>query len=263
MVPELPVGNVRNQPEAAAAQAVDNFAEQTLCKIKRTRYAASMRPAEHVHHTPAPPRRGRPPKTAAERDEGNRRQTLIAAAARLFRTKGFDGTSTRDIAAAADMQSGSPFYFFQSKQALLHAVMQEGMARAEAHQAQALATLPARAAPEDRLRTLVRQHFEVLLGPGSDFIPVMLYEWRSLDDAQRASISAQTAAYEGEWMPALRALHRAGRLKARPAVARLFIFGALNWAVQWYSPGGKLSLDELTAQALALFIGETDPRSSG
>ena len=73
----------------------------------------------------SPPRvrRGRPPKTAAERDEGNRRQDLIAAAARLFRTKGFDGTSTRDIAAAADMQSGSPFYFFQNKQAMLHAVM--------------------------------------------------------------------------------------------------------------------------------------------
>ena len=75
-------------------------------------------------------RRGRPPKTAAERDEGNRRKDLIAAAARLFRSQGFDGTSTRDIAAAANMQSGSPFYFFQSKRAILHAVMQEGMARA-------------------------------------------------------------------------------------------------------------------------------------
>ena len=67
-------------------------------------------------------RRGRPPKTAAERDEGNRRKDLIAAAARLFRSQGFDGTSTRDIAAAANMQSGSPFYFFQSKRAILHAV---------------------------------------------------------------------------------------------------------------------------------------------
>jgi AcrR family transcriptional regulator len=39
--------------------------------------------------------------------------------ARLFRRKGFDATSTRDIAAAAGMQSGSPFYHFKSKQALL------------------------------------------------------------------------------------------------------------------------------------------------
>lgn len=206
-------------------------------------------------HLPAP-RRGRPPKTVAERDEGNRRQVLITAAARLFRAKGFDGTSTRDIAAAADMQSGSPFYFFQSKQALLHAVMQEGMARVVGDQARALAALGARAPAQDKLRTLVRHHFEVLLGPGSDFIPVMLYEWRSLTPEQRQDVATHKDAYEAAWTPALRALHRAGRLKARPEVARLFIFGALNWSVQWFSARGTLSLDDLTAQALLLFTGD-------
>ena len=205
---------------------------------------------------PPPARRGRPPKTAAERDEGNRRQALIQAAARLFRSKGFDGTSTRDIAAAADMQSGSPFYFFASKQALLAAVMQEGMTRATAGQAQALRGLGARAPAHDRLRTLIRQHFEVLLGSGSDFIPVMLYEWRSLTPEQRQDVSAQKDAYEAVWMPVLRSLHRSGHLSAQPQVARLFIFGALNWAAQWFSPRGPLSLDDLTAQALLLFTGE-------
>ena len=215
-----------------------------------------MPPAAALPATPPPARRGLPPKTAAERDEGNRRQALITAAARLFRSKGFNGTSTRDIAAAADMQSGSPFYFFQSKQALLHAVMQEGMASAVASQAQALAALGARAPAQEKLRTLVRHHFEVLLGPGSDFIPVMLYEWRSLTPDERVSIGAQKDAYEAVWMPVLRALHRAGRLKARPEVARLFVFGALNWSVQWFSDRGTLSLDELTAQALLLFTGD-------
>lgn len=215
-------------------------------------------PAAVIPTAPATARRGRPRKTEGERDEGNRRQALIAAAARLFRIKGFDGTSTRDIAAAAGMQSGSPFYFFQSKQALLHAVMQEGMAQAEASQAAALKALGARAPAQERLRTLVRHHFEVLVGEGSDFIPVMLYEWRSLDAAQQQQVRALKDTYEATWMPVLRALHRAGRLKARPEVARLFIFGALNWTVQWFSGGGKLTLDELTHQALLLFTGEEE-----
>jgi AcrR family transcriptional regulator len=201
-------------------------------------------------------RRGRPPKTAAERDEGNRRQLLISAAARLFRDKGFDGATTRDIATAAGMQSGSPFYFFRSKQALLHAVMQTGMAHALQGQTEALAALGARAPAHERLRALVRHHFEVLVGPGSDFIPVMLYDWRSLTPAQREDIAAQKDAYEAGWMPTLRALRRAGQLKARPEVARLFIFGALNWSAQWFSARGALSLDELTQQALLLFTGE-------
>ena len=96
----------------------------------------------------APPaRRGRPRKSAEERDENQRRADLVREAARLFRQQGFDGTSTRDIAAAAGMQSGSPFYYFESKSALLAAVMQGGMADAATRQAQALQALDDNAPP--------------------------------------------------------------------------------------------------------------------
>ena len=200
--------------------------------------------------------RGRPRKTHAELDEGNRRHLIIEGAARLFRAKGFAAASTRDIAAAAGMHGGSPFYHFESKNALLYVVMQEGMAQAARSQQAALERLPANAPAREQLRTLIRNHFEVLLGPGSDFIPVMLYEWRSLNAGQRAGISKLTGAYEAQWMPTLRSLHQAGNLTAEPRTARLFIFGALNWSVQWYSQRGSQSLDDLTTQALALFTGE-------
>ena len=205
---------------------------------------------------PAARPRGRPRKAPEARDDGNRRQLIIDSAARLFRTQGFDATSTRDIAAAADMRSGSPFYHFESKNALLHAVVEEGLQRAVASQQQALQQLPAAAPPLERLAALVRHHFEVLFGPEGDFIPVMLYEWRSLTPAQRASIDRVKADYEAQWMPVLQALHGMGALQTEPALARLFILGALNWAVQWYRPDGRLSLDALTDQALRLFVGD-------
>ena len=205
---------------------------------------------------PAARPRGRPRKAPEARDDGNRRQLIIDSAARLFRTQGFDATSTRDIAAAADMRSGSPFYHFESKNALLHAVVEEGLQRAVASQQQALQQLPADAPPRERLAALVRHHFEVLFGPEGDFIPVMLYEWRSLTPSQRASIARVKADYEAQWMPVLQALHGMGALQTEPALARLFILGTLNWPVQWYRPGGRLSLDALTGQALRLFVGD-------
>ena len=169
----------------------------------------------------APPaRRGRPRKSAEERDENQRRADLVREAARLFRQQGFDGTSTRDIAAAAGMQSGSPFYYFESKSALLAAVMQGGMADAATRQAQALQALDDNAPPREQLRALIRQHLQVCLGKGSDFIPVMLYEWRVLTPAQRGAIARQKDAYEATWMPVLEALHQAGQLQADPQVAR-------------------------------------------
>ena len=198
--------------------------------------------------------RGRPRKTAEELDDGNRRRKLMDGAAKLFRTQGFAATSTRDIAAAAGMHSGSPFYHFESKSALLYAVMSEGMTMAAQSQQQALDALPATASPREQLHTLIRHHFEILLGPRSSFIPVMLYEWRSLTPAQRKGIARIKDSYEATWMPVLEALAQQGALQAEPGVARLFIFGALNWAVQWFSPKKGKSLDALTDEALALFI---------
>ena len=176
----------------------------------------------------------------------------------VFLHKGFGATSTRDIAAAAGMQSGSPFYHFKSKQALLFAVMEEGMRTAIAHQQQTLEQ--ARSGAPDHvalLRLLVRHHFDILLGPGNDFIPVMLYEARSITARQRAVLAELQGEYEAPWVPVLEALHAAGRLKAEVKLARLLIFGALNWSAQWYDRRKGATLDGLTAAALGLFIGES------
>jgi len=232
--------------------------------------------------------RGRPRKTLDERDEGNRRQQLIHAAARLFRSKGFAAASTRDIAAAVGMQSGSPFYHFKSKGALLYEVMEQGMRSALSRQQQTVRSLwpnqtdewplsaPDRArrasqeVPPDgpdtqdarahALRALIRTHFEILLGPDSDFIPVMLYEWRSLSTAQRAAIVALQHDYEAPWLPVLGALHAEGCLHTEVHLARLLILGALNWSVQWYSPGQGASLEALTDAAMSLFVHAPDRR---
>jgi AcrR family transcriptional regulator len=213
---------------------------------------AAARPA--AVEVPRRPR-GRPRKTADALDEGNRRQELLRGAARLFRDKGFAATTTRDIAAAAGMRSGSPFYHFESKAALLFAVMEQGMRAALLSQAQALQSALAQpASPEALLRKLVRTHFDVLLGPGSDFIPVMLYEWRSLTLAQRADIARLQRDYEAAWADALQALCSAGRIRADARVARLMFLGALNWSVQWYKPKQGASLDELTDIAMQLFL---------
>ena len=201
--------------------------------------------------------RGRPPKSVDERDDGNRRQELIRAAARLFHRKGFHATSTRDIATAVGMRSGSPFYHFKSKGELLYAVMDEGMRSAIDRQRLALEKSQLTVLdPRGKLAILIRNQFDVLLGPGSDFIPVMLYESRALNARQRASLRQLQSDYEAAWTPVLQALQAAGQLHADVRLARLLIFGALNWAVQWYDARKGASLDDLTAAALALFIHE-------
>ena len=199
--------------------------------------------------------RGRPRKSMVERDEGNRRPALLQAAAMLFRKKGYAATTTRDIAAAAGMQSGSPFYHFKSKEALLFAVMEQGMLSAQQRQAEVQITLQS-APPQERLRALIQVHLEVLLGPGNDFVPVMLYESRSLQGRHRKHLAQLIADYEALWLPVLEQLYITGQLKAPVGLARLLIFGALNWSVQWFDVRKSASLHDLTDAAMLMFIKE-------
>jgi len=202
--------------------------------------------------------RGRPRKTLDERDDGNRRHQLLQGAARLFRRKGYGATTTRDIAAAVGMHSGSPFYHFKSKNALLYAVMEEGMRSALERQGDAIqvAIDPRAIEPLTQMRLLVRTHFDVLLGPGNDFIPVMLYEARSLSARQRTALAKLQTDYEAAWLPVLEALHASGRIRGSLGLARMMIFGALNWSVQWFDRKKTASLDDLTDAAMGLFIQE-------
>jgi AcrR family transcriptional regulator len=182
----------------------------------------------------------------------NRRADLVRVAARLFRENGFDGTTTRDIADAVGMRSGSPFYHFKSKQEILAAVMEEGLvAGLPAAEQIAAASMPPRA----KFQALVRAHLEIVLGEGHDFIPVLLYDWRRLTPELRARVQVLRDRYDQLWQDVVSELSGAGLLRSDSAVARLLLMGAINYSVLWYKPGQGSDLDQIAAEAVAMFLG--------
>ncbi len=196
----------------------------------------------------------RPRKAAAlGGDEGNRRAELLRAAGRLFRQKGYEATTIRDIAAAVGMRSGSPFYHFKSKQELLKTVMTEGLSAALDAQAAAIAAADS---PRAAFRAMVRAHLATVLGPGADFIPVLLYDWRCLDTDSRAEVKAIKDRYEALCAGVLVELKRAGGISDDGKLTRLFMFGALNWVSQWYKPEGEASIDDIADAAVAFIAPE-------
>ena len=182
--------------------------------------------------------------------EANRRAALLRAAARLFVEKGFAATTTRDIAEAVGMRSGSPFYHFRSKQELLKAAMIEGLETGYRRLQTASAGL---VDPEERLRVMIRTHLGNLL-EGDCQVPMLLYESRSLDATARAEIAAVSDRYQLSWQATLDELAASGRLRSSSRPLRLFLFGMLNWTSQWYRPVGELSLDEIAEAAADLLL---------
>jgi TetR/AcrR family transcriptional regulator, cholesterol catabolism regulator len=189
-------------------------------------------------------------------EDAGRRAQLVRESARLFREKGYDATSVRDIAAATGLQSGSWVYHFRTKQDILAAVMEEGLQQA-LHRIEAISReqLP----PREHFRALLRTHLDTLLGPGQDFIPVLLYEWRSLEAQQRPRVVALQKRYEAVWDEVIGALQRDGDWALPTRVDRLLMFGALNWIAHWYRPDGALDAAQLAEEAERFFLRTLPP----
>jgi AcrR family transcriptional regulator len=188
---------------------------------------------------------------ARRNNESNRREELLRVSAKLFREKGFDGTSIRDISSAAGMHSGSPFYHFKTKQDILVAVMEQGLAEGLRKSEEVMALpLP----PEQKLTGLIRAQLGTILEEGSDFIPVLLYDWRSLNSANRRRIVALKDRYDALWQQVIDDLQQSGHMSGDTQLVRLLILGAVNWTGTWYRAGGRLSLDEVAEGCAQLFL---------
>jgi len=184
-------------------------------------------------------------------NESNRRDELLRVSAKLFREKGFDGTTIRDISGAAGMHSGSPFYHFKTKQDILVAVMEQGLSEGLRRLEDAMAEpLPA----EQRFIRMIRAQIGTILEEGNDFIPVLLYDWRSLTAANRRRIVELKDRYDALWQQVIDELQRAGHMPGDAPLVRLLILGAVNWTGTWYRAGGRLSLDEIAEGAARLFL---------
>ena len=99
------------------------------------------------------------PRTAGQNEQirAATRQRILDAALALFAEHGYERTSVRMIAEAADVAQGLLYSHFDGKQALLHAIFEESVA--DVRESFAMAD----AAPSDqRLEQLIRGSFEVL-----------------------------------------------------------------------------------------------------
>lgn len=65
------------------------------------------------------------------RAKAETRRRILASADQLFRERGFGGTSTRDLASAAGIATGTLFNYFPSKEALGLALLADGLTRGQ------------------------------------------------------------------------------------------------------------------------------------
>lgn len=183
-------------------------------------------------------------------DPESARGRLLREAARLFRDKGYERTTVRDLAAAVGIQSGSLFHHFRTKEEILKAVMVETI---RLNTAVMRAAVSAADTNREKLRALLSAELESINGQTGEAMAVLVYEWRSLSESSRKEVLKLRDIYESLWLEVLRALKDEGALVADPFVVRRMLTGALSWTVTWYRPErGGLTREGLTDQVIAM-----------
>ncbi len=176
---------------------------------------------------------------------------LLRAAAMLFKEKGYERTTVRDLGKAVGIQSGSLFHHYPNKEAILYAVMEETIilntelmkvALAQSHD------------PADKVLALIRCELESILGETGAAMTVLVYEWRSLKEESQAKILRLREVYENLWITTLTEAKANGLVVIEPSVLRRLLTGALSWTVNWYRQEGDLTIDQLAQMALSLAI---------
>ncbi|KRB75076.1 hypothetical protein ASE01_17075 [Nocardioides sp. Root190] len=166
-------------------------------------------------------------------------------------------STTREIADRASMQSGSLYYYFESKEDMAVDVVSVYLTDLIGQYERALAT---QQSAVDLLRELFRLSLEIT-ERHHDEVVILYQDWQILS-ATDESLPMQMDRVETIWCDVIEKGIELGELRAEvePRIAYRTIMGGISWVPRWYRHDGEFSLREIGAmQAEVILCGLRQP----
>ncbi len=177
---------------------------------------------------------------------------IVAAAAKVFRDKGYHAATVRDIAEEVGILKGSLYHHFESKEALLYLVVKEPIA--QMHRTIA-AIAEADLTATEKLHQAIAAHLEAF-DQHYPHLFVYLRERESVKRRFREMIGFSPKEYERCWQQIIREGVEQGEFRSDLdiQVASYGVLGMLNWLYKWYDPQGRLNVREVAEQFSSLAL---------
>lgn len=178
--------------------------------------------------------------------------TLLDAAAGLFAKKGYDLTSTREIAAQLGINKASLYYHIHTKEDLLFDICNSALRQITEDVEAALKEV---SNPLQRTEILIRTHIESMLREYERH-SAALTEMSCLSTKRLAEVTALRDAYEARTRSVLHEAQTAGALREDVPVKYLCLalLGLLNRVLVWYRPNGPLSPAQIGALFATIYL---------
>jgi AcrR family transcriptional regulator len=186
---------------------------------------------------------------------------ILSAACALFAQQGYMRASIADLADACRLSRGALYHYFDSKEAILFAIL-------DAHVRQMISDVEAAMARQstmiDRFRAAIRAIVE-LNARSSNEQRLILNDLAFLAEAEQKAIKTLERQLVDTISDLLIRLDTEGKIvKRSKKVYTMMLFGMLNFSHTWYDPKGDIEPQEFADMVVDLFMyGFAAPAAKG
>ena len=189
----------------------------------------------------------------------SKRQLILTEAAKLFKDRGYSGTSMRDLAGQVGMEAASMYNHIKAKDEILESIC----FRISGIYISQLAEISATdASYGDKIKALIRLHIQLMVEDGAA-VSVANHDWKYLPAPKLAEFKQARKSYEKGFAALLEAGIAAGEFQpVNVSVALFTILSAVRWVELWFRPGRELSADELEANIITMLLNGLERKSA-
>lgn len=165
------------------------------------------------------------------------RERVLSVSSSLFQRNGYLATSMRDIAAAAGMKSGSLYYYYESKEMLLAAILNENIDDTLRKLEATVASLPSGSSVRSKFKAAAIANMRILIDAGD----MAIASGRTLALLPEPEYSEQVrhrANYNLFWRSLFNEGKKTGEIKKSlsDTFASMFVIGAMSFVTEWFDP---------------------------
>ncbi len=176
---------------------------------------------------------------------------ILETAAALFRDKGFQATSMKDIAVGVGVEAASLYNHIKSKQELLEQLL---LVIADRFTAGMTDVTASSLSPKEKFEQLLRLHIRMTM-EHPDSVALINSEWVHLAEPARSRYKSLESAYERDFLTILKACIEAGDFQqVDPRIALFSTLSTLRLLPIWYRKNKDISPIDLEKHIMQCLV---------
>ncbi|MGI4738223.1 MAG: TetR/AcrR family transcriptional regulator [Janthinobacterium lividum] len=181
-----------------------------------------------------------------------KRELILTEAAKLFKDRGYSGTSMRDLAGQVGMEAASMYNHIKSKDELLDTIC---FRISDTYISQLQETEHQSIPYGDKIKSLVQLHIRLMVEDGAA-VSVANHDWKYLPEPRLTEFKQARKTYEKGFASLIEAGIAAGEFRpVNVSVALFTVLSAVRWVELWYRPGRGLTAEELESNIITVLLG--------